>query len=91
MKIDTRKNIAALNISTNSFEGDIIYFGLSIRNRVTQFFKLQLLRLQIKNERRSLSKLSNRELDDMGISRQDALTESGRGLRDLPTNRLDNY
>lgn len=89
MKIDTRKNIAVLDNSADTIDGDIIYLGLLLRNRIIQFIKVQLLRLQVKNERHTLSKLTDRELDDMGISRHDALTESSKGLRDLPANRLN--
>lgn len=90
MKIDIRRDTAVFSCSNESVESDIIYFGLFLRTKIVQFYRLQLLRLQIKNERRTLAKLTDRELEDMGIKRHDASMESRRGLKDLPVNRLEN-
>lgn len=88
MKIDIRRNSAIHSNSIESIENDIFFIGLKLRARMIQFYKLQLLRLQIYNERRVLGKLTDRELEDIGINRQDASLESRRGLRDLPRGRI---
>ena len=91
MKFDNRRNVAVYRNSNECIEGDLIYFGLNLQAKLIQFYKLQLLRLQIKKERLILAKLTDRELEDMGIDRHDARTESRRSLTDLPANRLKNH
>lgn len=43
----------------------------------------------VKSERQVLTKLTDRELMDIGISRADADTESRKAFLDVPINRLD--
>lgn len=51
-------------------------------------FALSALLIQIARERRALSRLSDAELSDIGISRDDAKRESRRSWFEIPANRL---
>ena len=53
-----------------------------------QWLALQMLRWQVKKERRTLARLPDKLLADMGITRADALRESRRAWRDVPTQRI---
>lgn len=46
-----------------------------------------LLLHSIHSERRALSRLTDNELRDVGISRSDARSESARGILSVPNNR----
>lgn len=46
------------------------------------------LAMQIRRERKQLSALTDRELTDIGVSREEADRESYRGLSNIPPNRL---
>lgn len=46
------------------------------------------LAIKIRRERRQLSRLSDYELRDIGVTRDQVLRESYRGIADIPPNRL---
>ena len=52
------------------------------------WISLQLLRWQVKRERRALARLPDNLLADMGIDRAEALRESRRSLMDIPARRI---
>lgn len=60
----------------------------SLTGQIECWFRIQKLKRQVARERRQLLLLSDSELMDMGISRDDAIVEAQRG--DLPRDRLRN-
>jgi uncharacterized protein YjiS (DUF1127 family) len=56
--------------------------------RLVHLLKRVELVLSVRRERRMLSALDDRELADLGLGRCDAEREAGRGLFDLPQDRL---
>lgn len=51
-------------------------------------YELDLLKAQIKKERRELAELDDRQLRDIGISREDAAREAARKFDDIPRRRI---
>ncbi|MEL6872669.1 MAG: DUF1127 domain-containing protein [Pseudomonadota bacterium] len=51
--------------------------------RVGAWFKKWELALQVRRERRALSRLDDRMLKDIGLSRADASREAGRAFHDV--------
>ena len=54
---------------------------------VAALFERLLTHMEVAAERRCLASLDQHILEDLGISRADALAESGRSFWDLPANR----
>ena len=57
-----------------------------LTGQINCWFRVQQLKHQVARERRQLLLLSDAELRDLGISREDAVAEAHRG--DLPSDRL---
>ncbi len=57
-------------------------------NAAGKSFSLVALFIQIGRERHALARLSDAELRDIGISRENANRESKRSVFDIPMNRL---
>lgn len=89
MKFDIRKNISLHGEQYFSFTEVLVELLISIKTLSRLRWKKHLLRCAIKSERKTLAKLSDRELDDIGINRVEAALESQRQFNDLPDNRPD--
>lgn len=88
MKIDIRKNITLDNSLQVPFTVVLFEQMMRVYTFIHQSWQTQLLRNAIRSERRTLSRLTDKELDDIGINRATAVAESQRKYTDLPTNRL---
>ena len=60
----------------------------SFLNWIGKSVALIALHWQIARERSALARLTDEELRDIGVSREDALQESQRGAFEIPENRL---
>ncbi|MEM9278806.1 MAG: DUF1127 domain-containing protein [Pseudomonadota bacterium] len=73
----------------------IEYVEKSVFSRFAEHLKhsneLGKLKSQIRRERNELKTLTDRELADIGITRDDALKEANRGYDDIPAHRVRNW
>lgn len=87
MKLDT----TCYNSINRTDSGQAVFTWKYTAQRTLKFMNniwtTHLLRLDIKRERKTLSRLTDRELADIGISRSDAHRESKRSFSDLPDSR----
>ncbi len=88
MKFDTKKDIALHNDWVNLFSGALMDLLAKAKAVVRQYCELYLLQQAIQSERRVLAALSERELKDVGIDRDEAIIESRRRYKDVPDSRL---
>ena len=70
-------NIVVLNTATKP----------AARTRQTGFWARVWTALRVYGERQELADLDARMLKDIGMTREEALAESGRPIWDLPTHR----
>lgn len=52
-----------------------------------RLYCLETLKSKVRSERDSLREMTDRELHDIGITREQALAEANRSFDDLPENR----
>lgn len=57
------------------------------RGLITRLKTALSLAVDVRRERRDLTELTDRELRDIGLTRDQALREAGRGTFDLPHRR----
>lgn len=87
MKFDITPHIAINRSTDRKFNSIWCNFYQGLINRLQNYYKLQLLRYEIRSERNTLAGLTDHELKDIGLHRHEALAESRRDYNDLPDNR----
>ncbi len=87
MKFDITPHIVINRSADRKFNFTWCNFYQRLINRLHNYYKLQLLRYEIRSERNTLARLTDHELNDIGLQRHEALAESQRDYTDLPDNR----
>lgn len=89
MIIDIKKFTALPGVQNVSLIDGLVNSGMQLKYFILQCWETHLLRCAIRSERKTLGTLSDRELEDMGINRVDAVAESQKRYNDLPVNRVN--
>nr|CAA6824494.1 MAG: Unknown protein [uncultured Thiotrichaceae bacterium] len=79
------------NIAHNgAYTGSSDLFDMTaLLQRALDWLELQRVRRAIQKERDQLAELPEHVLQDIGVSRADALIESQRRFEDIPTGRMN--
>lgn len=80
-----------MNVARNaSYAGHPDLFGISgLVQSIKNWFELQRLQQAVRKERDQLAELPAHLLQDIGVSRAEALIESQRRMEDIPTGRMN--
>lgn len=89
MKFDIQKNVALQGDQHVTLVEALLEIATLFKAVILKHWQRHVLRYTIMSERRTLARLSDRELEDIGIKRIDAIAESNRHFSDLPDNRVD--
>lgn len=72
---------------TQRIDGGLVNTLNNIGRQIQRWAKIQQLKINVRRERRQLLEMSDTMLNDLGITRSQALKESSR--LDLPESRLN--
>lgn len=87
MNIDIKVKTALYNESFVSPADLATRYSTHLKSMLMSGWNKHMLRCNVREERKVLANLSDRELSDIGIDRAMALAESKRNFKDIPSNR----